>query len=632
MPIPIVNERYRLHGAEFEVVSTDQKHAQFSAVIGQRQISFTHFKVNDMIEKGELVKSQSAPIDQSKAPILLNMSPAERAKHERKVKYTVGALEALGNTLPREATKAYISELAKKIDDPSPPSYSTLYGWIKKYRQSGNSTLALIKNKHLQLPRGKKLDDKIIEITEDIIEQHYLIRERPSGQFVYNILTTAIAKNNEHRPYTEQIKAPSRATFFRILSKIDPYKLDLLREGRAYAEKKNKYGRNIRKSLHMYQRIEADTQQLDLIVVDIYGKVIGRPYLTAFIECKSRMIIGWELSMTPPCAAKTMKALKMSLRSDNPIAGKGEIYYIDNGSEFLNESFVNFFRIYGSKVLPLPPGKPDQKSFIERFFLTLNLTLIHNIKGTTKSSPAKRRDYDSAKNARLTVDGIRLTFKRWLDEYYHQHPQKGLSATPQNVFDKSMEHELPPDTYALNELDITCRKTNARTISNGRVTMFNLQWYGPGLARLDDKARKYKCKPLVHYDESDLSTVWLSIPQEPGVMVQANAVDPDYQNGLTLYEHKLACDAIDKQGLAFSKQKAARALAEIYLSLSELEYEKPKRQIKQVLATTTKTEDMSHHALDESEHDDNLSVPDTYITAMPDTAEPDDDLEFFTLE
>ncbi len=156
----IVNERYRLNGAEFEVVSTDLKYAQFSAVIGQRQVSFTHFQVSEMIANGSLVKSQCAPIDQSKAPILLNMSTAERAEHDRKTGYTVGALLALGNRLPRDAAQAYIREHAEQIGDSSPPSYSTLYNWAAKYRQSGNSPLGLIKNKHYQLPRGKNWTTK----------------------------------------------------------------------------------------------------------------------------------------------------------------------------------------------------------------------------------------------------------------------------------------------------------------------------------------------------------------------------------------------------------------------------------------------------------------------------------------
>ena len=161
--------------------------------------------------------------------------------------------------------------------------------------------------------------------------------------------------------------------------------------------------------------------------------------------------------------------------------------------------------------------------------------------------------------------------------------------------------------------------------------MFNLQWYGPGLARLNDKARKHNCKPLVHYDESDLSTVWLSIPQEPGVMVRADAVDPDYQNNLPFYEHQLACDAIDKEGLTFSKKKAARALANIYLSLSELEYKKSKKQ-KQQRPITLATKDDEGDARAELEDDVYHTQIDLNVTEMKNIEDSDDDLETFKLE
>lgn len=624
------NERYRLKGAEYEVVTTDLKYVQLAAVSGQRQMTLTHLQVDELIGKGDLIRSQCAPIDLTKAPILLNMSKADRVAHDRKVAYVVGALKALGNCLPREATQAFIVEHAQENNDPSPPSYSTLYAWTTMYRQGGDSPLALIKNQHHRLARGKKLSDQTYEMVHSIIDEHYLIRERPSGQLVFNLLINKIHKDNEHRPVDDQIAEPSRATFYRMLASIDPFKCNLLREGRAYAEKKNKYGRSTQKPKHLFQRIEADTQKMDVIVVDDVGNIRGRPYLTAFMECKSRMIIGWELSMTPPCAAKTMKALKQSLCSTNPIAGKGEVYYIDNGGEFLNESFFNFFSSYGSKVLPLPPAKPDQKGFIERFFSTLNTGLVHFMKGTTKSTPAARRDYNSEHHACLTVEDVRSLFERWLTEYYHQRPHEGIRTAPSVAFAKALEDELPPDTYSLEQLNITCRKSKARSISNGRVQLFNLSWYGPGLPRLDAKARKYHCKPLVHYDESDLSTVWLSIPQEPGVMVQANAVDPDYQNGLTLYEHELACEAIDKQGENFNKIKAARALAEIYLSLSELQDEKSRK----------KGRPQKSNQFQEPKNDtDKLQTDPNTITQRHQTfimdqssEEIDDDLESFELE
>jgi putative transposase len=624
------NERYRLNGAEFEVVATDLKRVQLAGVSSQRQMLFTHLQVDDLIRKGDLVRSQCAPIDISKAPILLNMSQAERATHDRKVAYVVSALNALGNTLPREATHAFIVDHAREHNDPSPPSYSTLYAWTKKYRQGGDSPLALIKNKHHRLARGKQLSDETHEMVHNIIDEHYLVQERPSGQLVFDLLTNQIHKDNEHRPVNDQIALPSRATFYRMLANIDRFKCDLLREGRAYAEKKNSYGRSIQKPKHLFQRIEADTQMMDVIVVDDDGNVRGRPYLTAFMECKSRMIIGWELSMTPPCAAKTMKALKMSLVSTNPIAGKGEVYYIDNGGEFLNDSFFNFFSSYGSKVLPLPPAKPNQKGFIERFFSTLNMGLVHFMKGTTKSNPTARRDYDAERHACLTVEDVRSLFERWLKEYYHQRPHEGIRTAPAMAFAKALEGELPPDTYSLQQLDITCRKTKARAISNGRVKMLHLSWYGPGLPRLDAKARKLGCKPLVHFDESDLSTVWLSIPQEPGIMVQADAVDPDYQNGLTLYEHQLACAAVDKQGEAFNKTKAARALAEIYLSLSELQHGKSQKKGRPHKSTRVSEPKKD---IDQLQTDPNTAAhpPSNFIMDQS-TEEIDDDLESFTLE
>ena len=43
----------------------------------------------------------------------------------------------------------------------------------------------------------------------------------------------------------------------------------------------------------------------------------------------------------------------------------------------------------------------------------------------------------------------------------------------------------------------------------------------------------------VYYDETDLSYVLIEDPTDRTNLIRADAVDPDYQNGLSLYEHKL---------------------------------------------------------------------------------------------
>ena len=131
----------------------------------------------------------------------------------------------------------------------------------------------------------------------------------------------------------------------------------------------------------------ADNYTLDFMSRD-GNNVIHRLYLTADIDARSQMIVGWQV--TPkPCGDATLMALRNSIMPPDgrPTNGVPENYYCDNGSEFLVHDIggrghrtrkkseeahqpPGVFARMGINMVNAIPGNPEAK-LIERIFRVL---------------------------------------------------------------------------------------------------------------------------------------------------------------------------------------------------------------------------------------------------------------------
>ncbi|MCW8277829.1 transposase family protein [Pseudomonas sp. PCH199] len=195
------------------------------------------------------------------------------------------------------------------------------------------------------------------------------------------------------------LNSPSKSSVHRAINKINRYLLDLKHHGKKFADNAHKFGLKHAPSLTLLAQIQGDSHLVNLELIDDEGNNLGRPWLFVLIEIMTRCIIGWELSFTPPCAEKALRAFRMSLEvsEDNQPGGRSEEVGLDNGVETANPAIQNLANIVGFELTYGPPGCPDVKAQIERFFGTLNTGLIHMIPGTTYSNPQERGDYNSKK-------------------------------------------------------------------------------------------------------------------------------------------------------------------------------------------------------------------------------------------
>ncbi|MNF44948.1 Transposon Tn7 transposition protein TnsB [compost metagenome] len=586
--------QYALYQDIHEIITVDPTQIALRSIKSKHYVFIPHDTFRALQVNGELTLHQQAPIDKSLTSILVDLNTKQSKDVQRKAYYLRGLGKKYHGSLPHSQTINELTLLAAKIGDLKPPCYTTVYTWFREYRSANFNPLALLKHPS-NLPRGKQLNDATHTIIREHMHEFYLKRPHPTVKTLYRFICSHIENTNRaNLPLNiAPIEIPSLSTVHRAIRKINRYLLDLHHHGLSHAQKSHKYGLKHEVPAALLAVVEGDSHLVDLELVDENGNNMGRPWLFILIEVMTRCIIGWELSFVPPCAEKVLRAFRMALETseDSEPGGRMEELVLDNGMETANQTIQNIAAILGFKLTYGPPGCPDVKAHIERFFGTLNTNLIHAIPGTTYSNREMKGDYNSDKKACLTLEKLNDVFSRWIRDVYHDFYHTGIHQTPHQAWTAALAQQLPPERYSREDLDGLCRSIIFRKCANGCVHFLNLSWTGPALSDIAHRLKANQ-KAMIYYDPSNLSTVWVAHPERPTELFEAIATDPHYQNHLTLFEHKLVLEQLKKERLAFSDVRARQTLLEIHKEIqliSEGKKAKATTDKNKVKKTTKKT-------------------------------------------
>jgi len=231
----------------------------------------------------------------------------------------------------------------------------------------------------------------------------------------------------------------------------------------------------------------------------------------------------------------------------------------DNGSEFVNAVIKYFLDRLNIIYDQPPPYTPNARAHIERFFKSFELWL-HEQAGSTMSTPVERQYYDSEGEAAFTEESMVRYVEDWIENIYHQRKHRALNMPPALAWERAMKNRLPPEKFTTEELDTLCRVIQPAMISAaGRVNFLCLSWYGPNLQEIRSKLKKGQ-SAICSYSPLDLGEIWVAHPDDSRNPVRAIATHPEYQNGLTLTEHKLLHKEYLDAGRKFDDSEADVAL------------------------------------------------------------------------
>jgi putative transposase len=190
----------------------------------------------------------------------------------------------------------------------------TLYRWIASHRSQGMAGL---------IPGWGKKKGAFTALSEElqgIIKDEWLRPERPSVKKVWRSIEAFC--NAAH------LQCPSIKTVHRFLQTIPRPVVLFHRYGnQAYrAHGQPKVHRDY-KDLAVGEMWVGDHRELDLFVTE--GGKIFRPWLTAWMDLRSRAVVGWYLSVVP-----NAYTIALALRSGILRFGLPQRLYMDNGKDF----------------------------------------------------------------------------------------------------------------------------------------------------------------------------------------------------------------------------------------------------------------------------------------------------------
>lgn len=319
---------------------------------------------------------------------------------------------------------------------------STLYRWFHAYESTGCVT-ALLPYR----PKGGKgkarLDAAIEAIVRTTIEEYYLTSQQRSARKTCEEVALRCRRAGLDAPHSNTIRN-------RIAAIDDQLRL----ERRAQTKKARELHTPLRGEFpgadFPLAVVQIDHTKVDLILVDdLYRRPVGRPWITVAIDVFSRMVLGFYVSFDVPSALsaglciahailpKELWLTRRGLTVAWPCWGVMRSVHLDNAKEFRGRMLRRACEQYGIEVDFRPVKTPHYGGHIERLLGTF-ADEIHALPGTTFSSPQRRGEYDSKKEAVVTLS----EFETWLATYftgvYHQRLHTGIATSPLARFESGI--------------------------------------------------------------------------------------------------------------------------------------------------------------------------------------------------
>jgi putative transposase len=259
-------------------------------------------------------------------------------------------------------------------------------------------------------------------------------------------------------------------------------------------------------SNHIWQ---CDHTRVDVLLVDQYGELLARPWLTTVIDTYSRCVMGINLGFDAPSSQVVALALRHAilpkkygaeykLNCEWGTYGKPQHFYTDGGKDF-RSNHIQQIAIDLSFACHLR-DRPSEGGIIERPFRTFNDQLFSTLPGYTGSNVQERPE-DAEKDASLTLRKLEQLIVRFIVDRYNQSLDARMG--DQTRFQR-WEAGLPdvPDVIDERHLDICLMKASRRTIQRGGYLQFeNLMYRGEYLAGYAGETVS------IRFDPNDITTL-----------------------------------------------------------------------------------------------------------------------------
>ncbi len=421
--------------------------------------------------------------------------------------------------LPRRS-RSTVAEHAAKVGVDA----ATLYRWMRAYRDTGRLD-SLLPAKPSG-GRGKtRLDPELDKIINTAIEQFYLTKQQRSVKSTADEVARLCLNAGLTPPHKNTVRSRIRSVSQRTR---------LRRRGHSTIVEDSLTPRpgQFQEAQRPLALVQIDHTKLDVIIVDDETRLsIGRPWITLAIDVYSRMVVGFYVSLDPPSANSTGLCLanailpketwlaKRGIANTWPCYGFPAAVHFDNAKEFRGEMLRRACEQYDIELDFRPVATPHFGSHIERMMGTLG-TALHELPGTTFSSPAKRGEYDSDAQAALTLPELEVYIAEYITGVYHQRVHSGLKMPPIKRWADAIlgtadtpamgRVERPVDEERIRLDFMPCIE---RTIQNYGVRIDEINYYSDVLRPYFCETGRKKRAYVFRRDPADISQIYFWDPE-----------------------------------------------------------------------------------------------------------------------
>ena len=328
-------------------------------------------------------------------------------------------------------------------------------------------------------------------------------------------------------------------------------------------------------SNHVWQ---CDHTRVDVLLVDQYGELLSRPWLTTVIDTYSRCIMGINLGFDAPSSQVVALALRHAILPKNYGAeyklncewgtyGKPQHFYTDGGKDFRSNHVQQIDTDLGF-VCHLR-DRPSEGGIVERPFRTLNDQLFSTLPGYTGSNVQERPE-DAEKDACLTLRELEQLIVRFICDRYNQSIDARMG--DQTRFQRWEAGLLEvPDAIDDRQLDICLMKAARRRVQRGGHLQFeNLIYRGEYLAGYAGETVSLRFDPndittILVYRQEDKWEVFLTRAYAQGLETESLSFEEAKASsqrlraaGKTLSNEALLQEALERDAFVNKKNRKQR--------------------------------------------------------------------------
>jgi len=413
--------------------------------------------------------------------------------------------EIIKDLVYRSRSRLEVEERAQKYNKGT----NTLYAWIRTYETTGKRS-SLVPKKRGE--KGSRLDTIVDKIIDDVLEVHYLSKQKTSFSKIYRLIKQECRKLSLNAPHANTVRNRIKA--------IDPKLAMKKREGYKKAhEAYNNFDGEFPEGNYPLDVVQIDHTPLDIMLVDENGETRGRPTLTLAIDVYSRMVTGFYLALQSPGYFNVSQCLLHSLMPkeaflhDIEVEGEWNVFgtprviHVDNGQDLVGSDMQKVCDDLDIELMKRPVANPQFGAHVERLFRTINEE-IHNLKGTTFRNVEQKGDYNSIKQATFSLNYLKKWLTQFIVNIYHKRDHHGLGTSPENKYYQGIfgddDHPgtgiLPSRVENEEHLRILLLQTFYRTVQKDGITLDGITYYSDVLRtwinskEKDGTKKKFKIK------------------------------------------------------------------------------------------------------------------------------------------